>query len=58
MGERNKGTDVRVRLRSQPAPDTLDYLGNLSTKGVILGVTGSWHWTLVQGTQRQEGPKR
>ena len=22
------------------------------------GVTGSWHWTLVQGTQRQEGPKR
>jgi len=21
-------------------------------------VTGSWHWTLVQGTQRQEGPKR
>jgi len=23
-----------------------------------LSVTGSWHWTLVQGTQRQEGPKR
>jgi len=23
-----------------------------------LPVTGSWHWTLVQGTQRQEGPKR
>ena len=21
-------------------------------------VTGSWHWTLVQGTQLQEGPKR
>jgi len=21
-------------------------------------VTGSGHWTLVQGTQRQEGPKR
>jgi len=21
-------------------------------------VTGSWHWTLVQGTQRQEGPKQ
>ena len=21
-------------------------------------VTGSWHWTLVQGTQREEGPKR
>jgi len=21
-------------------------------------VTGSWHWTLVQGTQRQEVPKR
>ena len=21
-------------------------------------VTGSWHWKLVQGTQRQEGPKR
>jgi len=23
-----------------------------------VSVTGSWHWTLVQGTQRQEGPKR
>jgi len=22
------------------------------------GVTGFWHWTSVQGTQRQEGPKR
>ena len=24
----------------------------------MVTVTGSWHWTLVQGTQRQEGPKR
>ena len=28
-----------------------------SSSGVSL-VTGSWHWTLVQGTQLQEGPKR
>jgi len=28
------------------------------TKMVWGAVTGSWHWTLVQGTQRQEGPKR
>jgi len=30
----------------------------LHSKDQALAVTGSWHWTLVQGTQRQEGPKR
>jgi len=41
------------RLPFQPVQDT-----SKLDREKTLGVTGSWHWTLVQGTQRQEGPKR
>jgi len=32
--------------------------GRKAGRTVRQGVTGSWHWTLVEGKERQKGPKR
>ena len=59
MGEQRrwmKSKKMAAALEDSPATVLLHRAIELAQDAET--VTGSWHWTLVQGTQRQEGPKR